>query len=410
MTIAEIKGKLPSELTKREDLLTSDVFGTLKNIDRRCGLKKFLSKFGVEIADNEAEEAKFDFWAPFEEGTEPDVTIDIGGQGGYLIVVEAKYLQELNEEQLVREYRLGIKNATREGKSFCLICVTRDYVKPKGIIDSAKSKISDEIGVEPRKVKIEWINWQEILSLLKYIQDEKDIDLPSKRQVGDLIRLLEHKGLQYFRGFKEDGIKIPEKVWDKIEETAIEVSKLALNLNSELEKHGILPWEKEKRIERDGTSRKLLEPEEWITSFYALPYYKGGWWRELSLYDAILFVKIFLRPFEIWVGCSVEENRREIKTKEYYEEEFTTGDFFSWLTEEDFEESGISDRLEPERVEHVKSLTNGSYKGRLVIFDKVPLNDLVKNRALEIIVNKVVKFAEIVPELIGHLKRGPQEK
>lgn len=47
MYIAEIKGKLPTQLSRSENILTSNVFSFLKYADRKVYLKGFLNELGI---------------------------------------------------------------------------------------------------------------------------------------------------------------------------------------------------------------------------------------------------------------------------------------------------------------------------------------------------------------------------
>ena len=110
MLQAELNGKLPSEATRSEDVLTSNVFGIMNNCDRSLFLMPWLESIGLIIDPLYVEQAEFSFWQRFEDGTEPDVVIDMPG---HFIVIEAKYLSNLgnDETQLSREIKQGLKAA-----------------------------------------------------------------------------------------------------------------------------------------------------------------------------------------------------------------------------------------------------------------------------------------------------------
>ena len=65
MIIAELKGKIPSNLDHKEDILTSNVFSFFKYSDRRL-FKEYLYQLGLEISLNDAENAEFKFWSSYE--------------------------------------------------------------------------------------------------------------------------------------------------------------------------------------------------------------------------------------------------------------------------------------------------------------------------------------------------------
>ena len=120
MYLAELKGKLSRNLSntkpndkkvnfeEAEDILTSNVFGFLKYADRQVYLGAFLRE--LELPAKDLEEAEFQFWPTYPDGTEPDVII-IAGR--YYILIEAKKnanfgtSSEENKKQLYREYIEG---------------------------------------------------------------------------------------------------------------------------------------------------------------------------------------------------------------------------------------------------------------------------------------------------------------
>ena len=413
MIIAELKGKLPSEFEGKEDILTSNVFGTLKNIDRQQGLKKFLTKLDIEISKDEAEEAEFLFWEKFDDRTEPDLIIDTkpNANGGCLILLEAKYFSPLGRDvtQLAREYKNGSKMARKKEKQFYLACITRDFAEPKEAISEAERRINSEFGVKLEDIKIRWVNWQGIFSLLTQIIHDRGLDLVSKRQIGDIVELLKFKGLYYFTGFKEEEIVRLGEALKIIENLAHDVYVLAGNLNGELKNYSILRWmDKENRIERDGMSQKLLDCSDWTTSYYVLPYYKKDWWDELGLYDAILFVKVFLDPFGVWVGCTLEKERTDVHlNRDYYYDVFDINQFVSYIDDE-LEKTEILNGFVGIRSEEVKALNVKRFGNRIVVYDKINLKELTNDKSLREIVEHLRKFASMVPEISNYLKESRQ--
>lgn len=87
MYIAELKGKIPADVEKMEDILTSNVFSFFKYSRRNIYLKIFLSKLGIIVTDNELNEAEFIFWPTYDDGTEPDVVIIVSE---YYLLFESK--------------------------------------------------------------------------------------------------------------------------------------------------------------------------------------------------------------------------------------------------------------------------------------------------------------------------------
>src|SRR4051812_40637499 len=101
MLFAELHGKVDpnaSDLERREDVLTSTVFGTLLvagavdllvswiNCARRLAADGRLGADPLDV--NVAHPVKYWFWPSLAGGTQPDVLLQIGRR---LLVVEAKY-------------------------------------------------------------------------------------------------------------------------------------------------------------------------------------------------------------------------------------------------------------------------------------------------------------------------------
>jgi len=57
------------ELSRMEDVLTSNVFSFFKYSTRDIFLKGYLKQLGFNVSDQEANEAEFIFWPRFEENT-----------------------------------------------------------------------------------------------------------------------------------------------------------------------------------------------------------------------------------------------------------------------------------------------------------------------------------------------------
>lgn len=185
MYIVELKGKLSSRISSKEDVLTSDVFSFFKYSDRKFFLWQFLRKLGFEVTKSDALEAEFIFWPKYDDKTEPDLALIMGK---YYILIEAKYYSDFGKNQLKRESDSGRLEAKNLNKEFFLISVTADYSEPK-------EKFS-----EIRKVvDFKWINWQMITTFLEDCLKEKV--LPDRYLAEDLYKLLIKKNLRLFDGF-----------------------------------------------------------------------------------------------------------------------------------------------------------------------------------------------------------------
>jgi hypothetical protein len=190
MLQAELKGKLPTSIETKEDILTSNVFSFLDYADRVVYLRAYLRRIGIEVSDKEAEEASLTFWPRLDDNTEPDVVIITRG---LYILIEAKYISDFGpcvgerDDQLLRELKFGLLKAQSLNKAFCLVAITGDYAEP-----ADKFKGVREIH------NLIWTNWQ---SVAMFIEERLDKDLPQRRFAEDLYALLRKKNLRPFRGF-----------------------------------------------------------------------------------------------------------------------------------------------------------------------------------------------------------------
>lgn len=199
MILAELHSKIPSKLEHKEDLLTSNVFSFFKYSNRNY-LKEYLSALGILVSLTDAENAEFEFWPSYEDGTEPDLVIICGD---YYLLFEAKLFSDFSEKiidietkeievQLEREARMGLLSSKNLNKTLILIAITSEYYK--------KNKHYQKI-INP-DYKFIWTNWQFVARfLLTKIED------PTNNQdqyfLNDLYRLLLEKKLRSFRNFNE---------------------------------------------------------------------------------------------------------------------------------------------------------------------------------------------------------------
>ncbi|MBM3708574.1 MAG: hypothetical protein FJW69_09630 [Actinobacteria bacterium] len=243
MYIAELKNKIPLNLEKMEDVLTSDVFSFFKYSERTVYLKSLLKKLNIAVSDNEINEAEFIFWPVYEDGTEPDLVILIGK---YYLLFEAKFfsdfgkrtsslkhlisdnqllrepteyseraenIEKILEAQLKREATEGSRAAKKLNKHFIMIPITADYYyKPD------RFKILKDL-----KINFQWINWQTIAEMLLKLIEEKQETLPDFLFATDLYQLLDKKQLRAFRSFNvlKDIFKskLPDNIFFSLETT-----------------------------------------------------------------------------------------------------------------------------------------------------------------------------------------------
>lgn len=192
MLIAELKGKIPSKLEGKEDILTSNVFSFFK-YSERIFLKNYLNDLSINVSLDDAKEAIFEFWPRYTDGTEPDLVIRCGN---CYILFEAKLYSDFSQEtksiksQISRELTMGKLDADNEEREFYYVAITADYFKKK----------EKFIEFEKHEKNFIWTNWQNVCSFLEnkitsnnYISDN---------QFGiDLYELLIKKKLRNFIGF-----------------------------------------------------------------------------------------------------------------------------------------------------------------------------------------------------------------
>jgi hypothetical protein len=212
MLQAQLRGKLTRKEEDLEDLLTSNVFGSIKYVQRpEDGLLPILASCtdsyykSPSYALQPISNINYDFWPwlqePNCEGCEPDVIIHIQyvNNQKIIILVEAKYLSgkssganegEAPTDQLAREWDNLTFLADREGAIPLLLYVTADL----GYHACAKS-IEDSCREYKRKrnkdMSVFWISWRKLRTL--FLETDQEI-------LKDLVKVLVRQGLTFFEG------------------------------------------------------------------------------------------------------------------------------------------------------------------------------------------------------------------
>lgn len=195
MYIAELQGKIPKELRRSEDILTSNVFSFFKYSDRDVYLRRLLSLLDLDIPSHEILDADFIFWPKYDDLTEPDLVIVVGQ---YYLLFEAKYLSEFGiggpntRNQLERELDGGFREARSLRKKFVPIAITAHSHFPKDIFRNVPEEYRD---------CFRWINWQTISSLLLDLLEKHEGQIPNYNFANDLYALLDNKNLRGFLTF-----------------------------------------------------------------------------------------------------------------------------------------------------------------------------------------------------------------
>ncbi|GMT50013.1 MAG: hypothetical protein IEMM0008_1552 [bacterium] len=200
MLIAEINHKVDiiddsirnknAYISRMEDVLTSNIFGILKNIDLKI-FNLVIEEAGINLLLKD--KPIFRFWDRYSDQTEPDLIIETES---VYIVIEIKYLSDFDrtdddrKSQLIRELN-GAMNERRK-RDLYFLAITRE-----DSIDWYK-KIKPNETEELKKYidKLHHISWSKIYEILKSF-DRKKIDNISINFLNDLVNYLENKGIGY---------------------------------------------------------------------------------------------------------------------------------------------------------------------------------------------------------------------
>lgn len=208
MLVAEMKSKLSlvnfdndkansnmndlNYVTRMEDVLTSNIFGIIKNIDVKI-LNAILIEAGI---DELTEKFEFEFWKKYDNGTEPDIIIKTLNR---YILIEVKYLSDFDkgnndkQPQIIRELE-GAK-VELGNRKFNYLAVTKE----EEIDWYSKVFLNDEY-ITKLKMNSQYlhhISWVKIYEALKDINENESLDCISKSFVVDLLDYLEKKEIGY---------------------------------------------------------------------------------------------------------------------------------------------------------------------------------------------------------------------
>lgn len=216
MLEAQLRGKLTGEQENLEDLLTSNVFGSIKYVPLEEGLLPILQN-----AENEKGEfplknigsivdVKYEFWPWIPEnsckGCEPDVLITIMHKSGKktIVLVEAKYLSGKSSEsiekygpndQLAREWGYLLSHTEKEIEEVTLVLlyITAHIRYPQTEIEESKQ---DFIKWLPKKniPNIIWMSWRNVTKL--FFNSKKLI-------LADVAKILVKQEFEFYSGIYE---------------------------------------------------------------------------------------------------------------------------------------------------------------------------------------------------------------
>lgn len=200
MLQAQLKGKLTRAEENMEDLLTSNVFGSIKYVTPQEGLEPILASSEDINGDKPFDrlqivsEPQYRFWPTLSEPgcneCEPDVLIEMKLSSGQkiIVLVEAKYRSgkssladsgEAPKDQLSCEYDNLRIEARRKEASPVLLYVTADIGFPKDDIIESQKEFFEKRSSE---MNVFWISWRKLPAL--FATAKKDSIL------NDLVKVL----------------------------------------------------------------------------------------------------------------------------------------------------------------------------------------------------------------------------
>jgi hypothetical protein len=226
MTIAELHGKIspnrPNGCNDRmEDLLTSDVFSTMKYAGWQCGFLDWLRSSSHPIysdlfatffipEDCSIDKIIYYFWPKLKHGREPDLLLEVLCNDGEidLIMIEAKYHSGPSDFELQPDLESLITGnqiadqindfpdewRRKAVRSKIHIYLTGHFICPKDIYHSALPLLKNEA------VGYYWLNWQSLAPFLT--NTEGNLDEGKQHMLKDLRKLLRRKKLINFVGFQ----------------------------------------------------------------------------------------------------------------------------------------------------------------------------------------------------------------
>ncbi|RKH17515.1 hypothetical protein D7X74_12220 [Corallococcus sp. CA047B] len=234
MLKADLHNKLASgNLTRKEDLLTSNVLGSLTYLPATAALLPWLRQAqrqhgpdGIPLVGKDVIDATVSFW-PRAGAREPDAVLLLHSRDGSTepVVIECKYLETLSQkpfstdpegrthgDQLVDYWRALNEGTlrTRDGSSWTgkgkrLLYITRQGTAPERELEQSWNRLLDS---EKAEASFFWLSWRALHPVLTELAPQLPKGGPH-RLVTDLVAYLEHKSLLGFRGFSSLSHVIP---------------------------------------------------------------------------------------------------------------------------------------------------------------------------------------------------------
>jgi hypothetical protein len=212
MLEALLRGKLTRNEEDLEDLLTSNIFGSVKYVSKEFGLIPILSHAEREDGSTpfkqiaQVSDVKYEFWPLLKEKEcypcEPDILLKIYFENGekLFIIIEAKYKSgksswadqsEKPYDQLAREWDNLVSLAKRKKAKPYILYVTAHTKFPNQDVESAAAEYIKKRSAK-EQIEIAWISWRK----LPKIFDNSPFEI-----IRDAVEILRRLGLTFFEGF-----------------------------------------------------------------------------------------------------------------------------------------------------------------------------------------------------------------
>jgi len=226
MIEALIKGKL----SLSEDILTSVVFGFLRNLPDILidflKTAKNLSGTSLPITILPAGEIHYEFWPFYQapdfhgKGAQPDVVIKAGDE--WVIVLEVKYIsgksgagisedeetQDIKlHDQLAREYFAALEK--KIGNNFFILYVTSHSEPPEDEIKETIRAV-EKIEVAHKTIiesSLYWTKWQALHRIAEDFIKKSPVSDISRNLAKEFLKFLSWAGFIEFQGFRK--VQIP---------------------------------------------------------------------------------------------------------------------------------------------------------------------------------------------------------
>ena len=180
------------EIERMEDVLTSNVFGVLKNIDASV-MNAVLLEAGLSTNETSSE-MEWHFWPRYQpEGVEPDIVIETSQRA---TVIEVKYESGFGGQNEKRDFQVlrEVELASRLGKDKQNCEYLTVTISP---IDDISNLLPPERHKElaqlQQRVVIKNITWKQIFDVINK-KHRDDSDPVSKKFLKDLVEYLKIKG------------------------------------------------------------------------------------------------------------------------------------------------------------------------------------------------------------------------